>query len=111
MPEQSHTVDEVFGVSRDLPLNYASRQSVDNKLIENLSRGSHLVIYGTSKQGKTSLRKHCLKESDYVVVSSQNRWSLAEIHAAILKECGYTVRQSSSKTVSGSHKITASFEG
>jgi hypothetical protein len=111
MPEQSHTVDEVFGVSRDLPLNYVARESVDNKLVDNLSRGSHLVIYGTSKQGKTSLRKHCLKDSDYVVVSCQNRWSLAETHAAILKECGYTVRQSSSKTVSGSHKITANFEG
>ena len=86
MAEKHHTVDEVFGVSRDLPLNYVTRESVDNKMIDNLSRGSHLVIYGTSKQGKTSLRKNCLKDVDYVVVSFQNRWSLAETHAAILKE-------------------------
>jgi hypothetical protein len=111
MAEKHHTVDEVFGVSRDLPLNYVTRESVDNKMIDNLSRGSHLVIYGTSKQGKTSLRKNCLKDVDYVVVSCQNRWSLAETHAAILKECGYTVRQSTSKTVSGSHKIAVSLEG
>ncbi|RUO89275.1 hypothetical protein D7Y11_31175 [Corallococcus sp. AB018] len=111
MPEQIHTVDDVFGVSRDLPLNYVTRESVDTKLMDNLSRSSHVVIYGTSKQGKTSLRKHCLKDTDYVVVSCQNRWNLAETHASILKECGYTVRQSSSKTVSGSHKITANFEG
>ncbi len=108
MPEQTHTVDEVFGVSRDLPLNYVTRDVVDTKLIDNLSRDSHLVIYGTSKQGKTSLRKYCLKDTDYVVVSCQNRWNLAETHAAILKECGYSVRQSTSKTVSGSNKITAS---
>jgi hypothetical protein len=109
MPEILHTVDSVFGVSRDLPLNYVTREKVDNKLIDNLSRGCHIVIYGSSKQGKTSLRKHCLKDSDYDVVSCQNRWSLAEVHSSILKECGYTVRQSSAKTVTGSHKITASF--
>lgn len=111
MHEMVHTVDEVFGVSRDLPLNYVTRESVDTKFIESLSRGSHLVIYGTSKQGKTSLRKYCLKDCDYDVVSCQNRWSLAEAHAAILKECGYSVRQSTSKTVTGSNKITATFEG
>jgi hypothetical protein len=111
MPESTHTVDEVFGVSRDLPLNYVTRETVDGKLIENLSRSSHIVIYGSSKQGKTSLRKYCLKDTDYVVVSCQNRWNLAETHAAILKECGYAVRQSTSRTVSGQHKITVTLEG
>src|SRR5690606_21722361 len=86
MKKTNHTTDEVFGVSRDLPLNYVARDSVDGKFINNLSRGTHLVIYGTSKQGKTSLRKHCLRDTDYIVVSCQNRWSLAEAHAAILKE-------------------------
>jgi len=111
MPEHTHTVDEVFGVSRDLPLNYVTRDTVDGKLIENLSRSSHIVIYGSSKQGKTSLRKYCLKDTDYVVVSCQNRWNLAETHTSILKECGYSVRQSTSRTVSGQHKITVSMEG
>jgi hypothetical protein len=111
MAEKVHTVDQVFGVSRDLPLNYVTRESVDQKLIDNLSRGSHIVIYGTSKQGKTSLRKYCLKDSDYVVVSCQNKWNLPELHSVILKECGYVIKQSASKTVTGSYKITASFEG
>jgi hypothetical protein len=110
MPEQTRTVDEVFGVSRDLPLNYVTRPKVDGKLIENLARGSHLVIYESSKQGKTSLRKYCLKEEDYDVVSCQNRWTLAEAHAAILKEVGYSVRQSTARTVTGANKITATFE-
>ena len=110
MPEQTHTVDEVFGVSRDLPLNYVTRPNVDGKLFDNLSRGSHLVIYGSSKQGKTSLRKYCLKEEDYDVVSCQNRWTLAEAHSAILKEVGYSVRQSTARTVTGANKITATFQ-
>lgn len=64
MVEKSHTVDEVFGVSRDLPMNYVTRSDVDDKLIENLSRSAHIVIYGSSKQGKTSLRKFCPKDQD-----------------------------------------------
>jgi hypothetical protein len=110
MSDTTHTVDEVFGVSRELPLNYVTRLDVDGKLIDNLARGSHIVIYGSSKQGKTSLRKYCLKEKDYNVVSCQNRWSLAEAHSAILKEVGYSVRQSTARTVTGTNKITATFE-
>ena len=47
MVVKSHTVDEVFGVSRDLPMNNVTRSDVDDKLIENLSRSSHIVIYGS----------------------------------------------------------------
>lgn len=110
MLDHVHTVDEVFGVARDVPLNYVTRPEVDQKLLDNLARGSHLVIYGSSKQGKTSLRKYCLKDGDYKVVSCQNRWSLAELHASILKEVGYAVTQSSARTVTGANKITVSFE-
>lgn len=111
MPEKVHTVDEVFGVSRDVPLNYVTRENVDGRLIENLSRKSHIVIYGSSKQGKTSLRKYCLRDGDYVVVSCQNRWGITDLHSAILKECGYVVRQSTERTVSGVNKIEVTLEG
>ena len=69
------------------------------------------MIYGSSKQGKTSLRKHCLKDDDYVVVSCQNRWSLAQVNSAILKRAGFRVELSQSKTTSGENKIIAAFEG
>lgn len=53
-----YKIDEVFGVSRDLPMNYVTRENVDEKLIDGLSRSQHIVIFGSSKQGKTSLRKN-----------------------------------------------------
>ncbi len=109
--EAIHTVDAVFGVSRDLPLNYVSRDNVDGKLVDSLARQQHIVIYGSSKQGKTSLRKHCLQDNDYVVVACQNKWSLSELHSAVLKECGFTIRQSTEKSVSGKHKVVAEVEG
>ena len=106
-PEAIYKTSEVFGISRDLPLNYITRYSVDNILVENLTLDKHVVIYGSSKQGKTSLRKHCLQESDYIVIQCSNKWSLSELHAAILKEAGYEVIQSETRTISGKHRILA----
>lgn len=107
MSEVVYKTAEVFGISRDLPLNYTTRSAVDNKLVDNLTRDKHVVIYGSSKQGKTSLRKHCLEETDYIVVQCSNKWSLGDLHAAILKQAGYEVTQSETRTVSGKNRITA----
>jgi len=103
-----YTTDEVFGINRDLPLNYVDRRNVDEKLIDNLTREKHIVIYGSSKQGKTSLRKHCLQESDYIVVQCSNRWGIEDILSNILKRAGFKVTQSEKKTISGKNKILAS---
>src|ERR1019366_8854251 len=86
-----HTVDAVYGITRDIPLNYTPRPSVDELLIENLTREKHIIIYGSSKQGKTSLRKHCLKDTDYITVQCASRWTLEEILSNILKRAGFLV--------------------
>lgn len=107
MVEKTNSVDEVFGINRDLPLNYIERDSADHVLINNLARRQHLVIYGSSKQGKTSLRKHCLKSDDYVVVHCSNKWSLDHLHEAILKQAGFELTVSTTKATSGKQKIFA----
>ncbi len=110
MTEKIHLIDEVFGINRALPLNYVERTSADSVLINNLARSQHLVIYGSSKQGKTSLRKHCLNEHDYVVIHCSNKWNLEDIHEAILKQAGYEITLSSTKSTSGKQKIFAKFK-
>jgi len=107
MPEKINRTADVFGINRDLPLNYTVRESADNLLLDSLTRDKHLVIYGSSKQGKTSLRKHCLHDDDYITVHCSNKWDLAALHAAVLKRAGYEVTQATSKTVSGRQKIFA----
>lgn len=109
MPEKIHAIDDVFGVSRDVPLNYVEREAVDGKLLDSLTRSHHIVIYGSSKQGKTCLRKHSLNADDYITVACQNKWGLSELHGAILKTVGYEVKQSESKTVSGTNKVALKF--
>ncbi len=108
--EATHKASDVYGIGRDLPLNYVSRKSVDELLVNSLTRDKHLVVYGSSKQGKTSLRKHCLGEHDYIVIHCSNKWSLADVHAAILKKAGFEITQSTTRTATGRNKIVAAFK-
>jgi hypothetical protein len=108
--EEMHKASDVYGIGRDLPLNYVSRKAIDELLVDSLTRDKHLVIYGSSKQGKTSLRKHCLKEQDYIVIHCSNKWSLADVHAAILKRAGFEITQSTTRTATGKNKIVAAFK-
>ena len=108
--EKIHKASNVYGIGRDLPLNYVSRKAVDELLVNSLTRDKHLVVYGSSKQGKTSLRKHCLQEQDYIVVHCSNKWSLADVHAAILKRAGFEITQSTTRTATGKNKIIAAFK-
>jgi hypothetical protein len=105
--EAIHKASDVYGIGRELPLNYVSRKAVDELLLNSLTRDKHLVIYGSSKQGKTSLRKHCLQEKDYIVIHCSNKWSLADVHAAILKKAGFEITQSTTRTATGKNKINA----
>ncbi len=106
-----YTTPQVFGIVRDIPLNYVVRKSVDESLVENLTRDKHLVIYGSSKQGKTCLRKHCLQDDDYILVTCDNKMDLSQLHASVLKSAGYEVEQGQTKSVSGGQKVSASFGG
>lgn len=110
MPEQ-YSVDEVFGVSRDVPLNYVVRSKVDATLVDALSQNKHIVVHGSSKQGKTSLRKYNLKDDDYATVTCSNRWTLRDLHTAILKAVGYVVEGTTIRTTGGEFKIRAEMKG
>lgn len=107
--EVVHMTDDVFGISRDLPMNYVGREKVDTKFVENLTREKHIVVFGSSKQGKTSLRKQCLADSDYITVHCSNKWDLSDLHSNILKRAGYEITLSTKKTSEGKQKIEAKF--
>jgi hypothetical protein len=111
MNERAIKLRDAFGVGREIPLNYVERPEVDGKFIESLTRDKHVVIYRSSKQGKTTLRKHCLEETDYIVISCLNSMSLDDLHGAILKAAGYRIEQTKTKTVGGKWKYGAEFKG
>ncbi|WP_205936620.1 hypothetical protein [Rhizobium leguminosarum] len=111
MVEVIHKLRDVYGVGRDMPLNYVTRKDVDDEFISNLTRDKHIVIFGSSKQGKTTLRKHCLNEDDYIVVSCLNTMSIDDLNGAILKAAGYQIEQTQTRTIGGHLKYGAEFKG
>lgn len=46
MAGSEHKLSEVFGISREVPLSYATRRTVDGALQDSLTRDQHIVIYG-----------------------------------------------------------------
>lgn len=102
-------IDDVYGVTRETPLNYVERSDVDGKFIECLSQDKHVIIFGSSKQGKTCLRRNSLAENDFILVQCQNNWGLDKLAEAILKEAGFRVELSTSKTVDNKFKLLAKF--
>lgn len=102
-------IQDVFGQSRNLPLNYIERENIDSAFKESLTFNKHVVIYGSSKQGKTSLRKHNLKEDQYILIHCSNKWDIGQLNSQILKQAGFKIQVSSSKTLEGKAKISAKF--
>ncbi len=39
-----YKTNSVYGISRELPLNYVEREAVDQKLVDNLTKDKHIVI-------------------------------------------------------------------
>lgn len=107
---QRYEINDVFGLSRELPLNYIERNDVDNKLRQELKAQKHIVIYGSSKQGKTCVRKHCIESSNYILVQCSNRSDVSELNASILKRAGFEITQSTKKGMTGKLKIIASIK-
>lgn len=107
---EKYQLNDVYGISRDIPLNYVSRDTVDEKFKNNLNRKKHITIFGSSKQGKTCLRKKCLKPGEYILVQCSNRWSLSDLNSNILKRAGYELEISSKTSVTGKAKIKASIK-
>lgn len=105
-----YPLDEVYGISRDVPLNYVERENVDEVFRKNLRRGKHITIFGSSKQGKTCLRKHCLDTSKYIVIQCSNKWTLSDLNAHILKQAGYELTESTKMSMSGKAKLIASIK-
>ena len=105
---EKYLVQDVFGISRELPLNYVEREDVDIRFIESLASQKHIVIYGSSKQGKTCLRKHGLNNSDVIIIHCSNKMESSILNLAILKASGFELTESQSKTITGKNKFIAS---
>lgn len=98
--EITHTTSEVFNTGRELPLNYHDR-SIDEQFINILGANTHCVIYGCSKQGKTSLRKRHINDSECISITCQPNWNLKKLIQSILNKAGCKIISNVEKTIGG----------
>lgn len=96
---------DVFGIQRNLPLNYIEREA-DRVFVDSLNRNHHIVIFGSSKQGKTCLRKKNLTEDQYIIVHCNHKMDLYQLNINILKQAGFNVQVSETKTTNGKSKVS-----
>ena len=59
-PITEHKLANVYGTSREIPETYTERIGIDDRFLNDITRDKHIVIHGSSKQGKTCLRRYHL---------------------------------------------------
>lgn len=113
-----YKLDDVFNV-RTEPLieSYFAREDVDGKLTSLLTNNDkHLIIYGGSKQGKTSLvKKHIDEFSSYYDLSVGSHYSTPkDMYASLLCKISAKVKRSASKSkednISGEAEMSGGFK-
>ncbi len=77
---------EVFGVSNEEIASYIVRNQVDERFIEGLQRNKHIIVFGASKQGKTSLTNKYLKESEFIRINCSPQTKVIDIYKSILRQ-------------------------
>src|SRR5262245_15149455 len=107
----STKLQDVFGVSTKPVLSYVEREAVDTRFIEALKSDKQLVVYGSSKQGKTSLVSKYLPYEKNIVISLSPKTQVSDVYSSILRQLNVTTRakttETSGRELSASVKATA----
>ena len=99
--------NQVYGVSNDLIDTYIERPFVDETFTRGLQKNKHIIVYGASKQGKTSLINKHLTERDYVKVNCSPTSSTLDIYNSIARQLDIEILESQevTTTVGGEAKV------
>jgi hypothetical protein len=63
-------LEEVFGVSAKPIRSYVERNDVDTRFKDALSSDKQIIVYGSSKQGKTALVSKYLPYENHILLKS-----------------------------------------
>lgn len=108
----SHQTADVFGVKSTLIKSYIERDAVDERFKSALEDGNEVIVYGSSKQGKTSLILRHLGEDQYVKVECSPQTQPIDIYKSILRQLNihYVESETSERGSEHGGKISAGFK-
>lgn len=103
---------DVFGVKSKLIASYIERDAVDVRFNEAINDGNEVIVYGSSKQGKTALTLKHLQEDAYVKVECSPQTQPIDIYKSILRQLGITFIESETKDSGYEHggKVSTGFK-
>jgi hypothetical protein len=107
------SLEEVFGVSAKPVRSYIERDDVDNRFRDAVLSDKQIIVYGSSKQGKTALVTKYLPYAENLLVSLTPKFTIADIYHTILSQAGVrisaaTVEKRGTETTAGvSAKVKA----
>lgn len=84
-------LEEVFGVTSKAILSYVDREQVDSAFADALNSGKQIIVYGSSKQGKTALVSKHLPYQDNLLVSLTPKVQLLDIYQTLLSQAGVRI--------------------
>lgn len=100
-------VDKVFGVSKDMILSYLEREKVDGRFKTAIESDKHIVIYGSSKQGKSALLLKHLRVDDAISVGCTPKTDTESIYSSVLRQIGIQIETSSIEKTGTTGSIAA----
>ncbi|WP_146762347.1 hypothetical protein [Paenibacillus contaminans] len=92
-------VANVFGVKKEMVLSYIEREQVDQKFKRALKTDNHIVVYGASKQGKSTLRRKHVSMDEEVLIQCVPNHDIVSIYSSILRQSGVQMETSISEKV------------
>lgn len=82
---------EVFGVSKDPVESYIERPAVDDAFEQAIRETRQVIIYGSSKQGKTALLQRHVPENQRITVHCGPATKVETIYRSILRQRGVEI--------------------
>ncbi|NVN61882.1 hypothetical protein FGL97_01275 [Pseudomonas putida] len=96
----SYKTSDVFGVRSQLIESYIERPQVDELFSSALTDKNQVIVYGSSKQGKTSLTLKHLTPDQYVKVECSPQTQPIDIYRSILRQSNITYFESNTQGLS-----------
>ena len=85
---------KVYGISNAYVDSYISRSNVDEDFMNGLRSDKHIIIYGSSKQGKSSLIRQYIMDGENIEIDCGPRTQLIDIYKSLLRQLNVEIEES-----------------
>lgn len=85
---------KVYGISNAYVDSYISRSNVDEDFMNGLRSDKHIIIYGSSKQGKSSLIRQYIMDGENIEINCGPRTQLIDIYKSLLRQLNVEIEES-----------------